>query len=64
MSNVQIRDMEAVIELEPEVITASPGAATAPDPVASDMARLRALLRPVILELLDDELSRYRRMRG
>jgi hypothetical protein len=32
--------------------------------MACDTMRLRELLRPVILELLEDELARYTRVRG
>ena len=67
MTDVDIIQADATIEFEPEVITASPGAAplaSHADATATDLARLRALLRPVILEILDDEISRYVRMRG
>jgi hypothetical protein len=31
---------------------------------AADLARLRTLLRPVIMQILDDELSSYMKMKG
>lgn len=68
MSNEQldIGSFDATIEFEPEVIIgrapASAGAASEGD--ATDALRLRELLRPVIIELLEDELARYTRMRG
>ena len=42
------------------------GAATAPQPVeqGDDIIRLRALLRPIITDLLRDELRTALRMRG
>lgn len=65
MANVEIGTMDTTIEFEPEVITAGAPApaAGAPESLA-DAVRLRELLRPVILELLEDELARYSRMRG
>jgi hypothetical protein len=65
MADVEIGQMDTTIEFEPE--TGAPNGASLAsqaDASASDMARLRALLRPVILEILDDELNRYVRMRG
>ena len=65
MADVEIGQMDTTIEFESE--TGAPNGAPLsgqPDAPANDMERLRALLRPVILEILDDELSRYVRMRG
>lgn len=72
MSNEQldIGSFDATIEFEPEVIVGrAPGSAgTAGEGDAAggvtDALRLRELLRPVIIELLEDELARYTRMRG
>ena len=66
MSDVQIGQMDTVIEFEPEVITATPPQYTAPGEASGgdDVARLRALLRPIIVGLLEDELSTYMRRRG
>ena len=66
MSEVQIGQMDTVIEFEPEVITATPPQFATPGAGAGgdDVSRLRELLRPIIIDLLEDELSRYMRMRG
>lgn len=72
MSNEQldIGSFDATIEFEPELIIGrAPGSAgTAGEGdaagAATDALRLRELLRPVIIELLEDELARYTRMRG
>ena len=63
MTQVQIGSMETVIEFEPETITAAPPAQSAAGD-GGDIARLRALLRPIVIDLLEDELSTYTRMRG
>jgi hypothetical protein len=64
MSEVQIGQMDTVIEFEPEVITATPPQYSAASGGGDDVSRLRELLRPIIVDLLEDELSRYMRMRG
>jgi hypothetical protein len=67
MTDIEIGQMDTTIEFEPELVTATPGPPALPggaEGSAVDLARLRALLRPVIMELLEDELSRYTRMRG
>jgi hypothetical protein len=72
MSNEQldIGNFDATIEFEPELIIGrAPGSAGAAGEgdaasAATDALRLRELLRPVIIELLEDELARYTRMRG
>jgi hypothetical protein len=65
MANVEIGTMDTTIEFEPEVITAgAPGAVAGAAGTAGDALRLRELLRPVILELLEEELATYSRMRG
>lgn len=61
MPDVTIDAMSTSIEFEPEVVTSSPEQARQH---IADIAELRALLRPVIIELLEDELGRYTRMRG
>jgi hypothetical protein len=66
MSNEQldIGNFDATIEFEPELIIGrAPGEGDAAS-AATDALRLRELLRPVIIELLEDELARYTRMRG
>lgn len=65
MANVEIGNVEASFEFEPEVIvgrvpTAAAGGAAEP----ADLMRLRELLRPLVIELLEDELARYTRIRG
>jgi hypothetical protein len=62
MTQVQIGSMETVIEFEPEAAAASHAGAAAGD--GSDLARLRELLRPIIVDLLEAELGTYTRMRG
>ena len=66
MSDVQIGQMDTVIEFEPEVITATPPQYAAPGAGGGgdDVSRLRDLLRPIIIDLLEDELSTYMRRRG
>ena len=61
---VQIGQMDTVIEFEPEVITATPPQFAAPGAAGDDVSRLRELLRPIIVDLLEDELSTYMRRRG
>lgn len=62
---LEIGRLDATIEFEPE----AGGGATASGvpaggPAAGDLMRLRELLRPLVIELLEDELARYMRMRG
>ena len=65
MAQVEIGTMDTTIEFEPEVITArAPSEMAAGEAMAGDALRLRELLRPVIIELLEDELASYTRMRG
>ena len=65
MAQVEIGTMDTTIEFEPEVITATaPSEMAAGEAAAGDALRLRELLRPVIIELLEDELASYTRMRG
>ena len=62
---VQIGQMDTVIEFEPETITATPPQSAAPGAGGGDDASLlRELLRPIIVSLLEDELSTYMRRRG
>jgi hypothetical protein len=66
MADVRIGTMETTLELEPEPVaaaaTSSPGGEPAGSP--ADALRLRELLRPLVLEVLEDELARYTRIRG
>lgn len=64
MTEVNVRNVDAAITFEEEVITASPEVTAAARANAEDAARLRDLLKPIILEILEDELSSYTRMRG
>jgi hypothetical protein len=67
MADVDIRQFDTTIEFEPEIITAGPGAvplAGREVATATDLSRLKALLRPLILELLDDEFGDHVRMLG
>lgn len=65
---LDIGSFDATIEFEPEVIVGhvpgSAGGASGAGERATDALRLRELLRPIIVELLEDELARYTRMRG
>ena len=57
--------MDTVIEFEPETITAaSPPRARHAAPAATTSRGCVTLLRPIIIDLLEDELSTYTRMRG
>jgi len=62
-SQVSIGTVDTTITFEPEVITAAPPQAGAGDQ-GDDVMRLRALLRPIISDLLRDELRTTMRMRG
>jgi len=64
MTEVAIDQMTATMEFEPEVITASPQGMARARADAADLQRLKELLRPLILEILDDELAMFGRMRG
>jgi hypothetical protein len=60
MADTEIMDFEADITFEPMVITASPNA-LGEDP---DIARVREILRPLIMELLMEEYDVVQRMMG
>lgn len=66
MADVQIDSMDMTIEIEspsaPAATAAAPAAGSGGG--AADMLRLRELLRPLVLEVLEDELARYSRIRG
>ncbi len=64
MTDVQIGQMDTVIELQQDTVTAMPPGAAPAAAGGDEIERLRALLRPIIIELLEDELGTYRRMRG
>jgi len=65
MAQVEIGTMDTTIEFEPEVIVGrAPTPAGDADAMAGDALRLRELLRPIIVELLEDELAQYTRGRG
>jgi hypothetical protein len=65
MANVDIVNVDATFEFEPEVTgTAAPPALPGAAGGVADAQRLRELLRPVILEVLEDELARHSRTRG
>ena len=59
--SLEARRHATTIEFEPEVISSSVEEARQH---MADIAELRALLRPLIIELLEDELSSYIRTRG
>lgn len=67
MTDVEIGTMDTTIEFEPEVITATPPAGAMPgggQGVVSgpEIAQLRALLRPIVMELILEEYETLRRM--
>lgn len=62
--NVEIGQMNMTMTFEPEVITASPAVTGQARQMAADRARLKELLRPLILEVLGDEIDLNGRMRG
>ncbi|HSW22249.1 MAG TPA: hypothetical protein VLJ62_05745 [Burkholderiaceae bacterium] len=66
MTQVEIGSMDATIQFEPDTIAARPATlgAAAGQREPDDLMRLRDLLRPLVIELLEEELSRYTRMRG
>ena len=68
MTDVEIGTMDTTIEFEPEVITASPPSGAIPDARAGvtgpEIAQLRDLLRPVIMDLLAEQYDLTRRMMG
>jgi hypothetical protein len=64
MTDVNVQNVDATFTFEPEVITASPGVVAAARQQAEDVARLKELLKPIILSILEDELSTHKRMRG
>lgn len=65
MTDVAINKVSSELIIEPDTVTGSPGAMSG-GPGFHDMevARLKDLLRPIIVELLGEELARTSRMRG
>lgn len=61
MANVDINSMTATIEFEPEVITSSPEEARAR---VAQVNELKDLLRIAVMELIEEEIENYMRMRG
>ena len=59
---VQITDMSTVISFADDPLVATPPQFA--EAGGDDVSRLRELLRPIIVDLLEDELSRYMRRRG
>jgi hypothetical protein len=65
MTEVLIDGFDASIELKSDASGAQAASGVSPTGDAlADAARLRELLRPIILDVLEDELSLYTRMRG
>ncbi|MBJ3764440.1 hypothetical protein ILP92_17020 [Maribius pontilimi] len=70
MTDIEIGTVDTTIEIEPEVDTAAPPAGGAAAGVAgggmsgTDIAQLRALLRPIIMDLMAEEYDTLRRMMG
>jgi hypothetical protein len=64
MPDVTIADMETNITFEQDP-TVGRGPVSAPqDGGTGDVEALRRILRPIIIDLLSDELNQYMRMRG
>lgn len=67
MADLQIGSMDTTIEFEVESVAAPAGTSPGGEGAgggAADMLRLRELLRPLVLEVLEEELARYARIRG
>ena len=64
MTDVNVSNVTAEITFEPEVIVASPEARAAALEFQRDIARVRELLRPIIIEIIEDEFATYQRSRG
>lgn len=64
MTDVAIDKMTTTIEFEPAGPAAMPQGVAGSRAEAADRMRLKELLRPVILEILGDELAMHARMRG
>ena len=63
-ADVEIGQMNMTMTFEPEIITASPAVTRQARQMAADRARLKDLLRPLILEVLGEEIDLHGRMRG
>jgi hypothetical protein len=64
VTDVTIADMQTTITFEPDVIVGRAPAASPADGGTGDVEALRRILRPIIIDLLSDELNQYMRMRG
>lgn len=62
-AQVSIGTVDMTVTFEPDAISAAPPQAGAGDQ-GDEVMRLRALLRPIISDLLRDELRTSMRMRG
>jgi hypothetical protein len=63
MTDVAISHVSSEVVIGEETITPA-GAAAGPGMHSMEVSRLKDLLRPIIVELLGEELARTRRMRG
>ncbi len=63
MADTEVEEMVTEITFEPMVVTASPPGPAAAGP-ADDVAQLREILRPLILDLIAEEYETVRRMMG
>ncbi|MGL4397976.1 MAG: hypothetical protein ACRCS9_15675 [Hyphomicrobium sp.] len=59
---VSIGAVNSTITFEDDVITARPIEQIRAE--FDDIERIRGLLRPIIIDLMDEEFARYRRIRG
>ena len=64
MTDVTIADMQTTITFEQDSISDRPPVASPQDGGTADVEALRRILRPIIIDLLSDELNQYMRMRG
>lgn len=62
MADVTITDMQTSITFEPETVVGRAPQGMLPE--GGDVDALRRILRPIIVELLADELDQHMRMRG
>ena len=64
MTDVTIADMQTTITFEPDTIVGRVPVPGPQDGRTDDVEALRRILRPIIIDLLSDELNQYMRMRG
>jgi hypothetical protein len=63
-ADVEIGQVNMTMTFEPEAGTAAPAVTQQARQMAADRTRLKELLRPMILEIIGDEIEMHGRMRG